>query len=322
MPTYDTWERRNAIVALDLKTISRLLQPAFPGARAVAATPAHGGFGNTVYRVEVAGREDAVALRLCQRDPDASEREIHLWRHIRDAVPMPEVFYGSATGGPDGMAYNLSAWVEAEPAGEALRRAEDAPAVARALGATLAGLGAFTFPRAGFFGRDLTIAHPFEGGMVEGYLAHLEHCLLRDTAGRLLGEDLARRAWTFATESRPALEAIRDARSLVHSDYRPANILVRPEGAGWTVAAVIDWDFVHAGSPLGDVATILRHLPKDLEEKFLQGFTERGGALLEDWRRITRVLDLVTLADILNGSATRPTVIEDLTRLIEEATDI
>jgi aminoglycoside phosphotransferase (APT) family kinase protein len=319
MAAYDTWERRNAIVPLGLDAISGLLQPAFPGARAVRAAPVEGGFGNTVYRVEVEGFTGAVALRLCQRDPDASEREVHLWRLLGGAVPMPEVFFGSATGGPGGMAYNLSAWVDAEPSDAALRRDADAATVAYELGAALAGLSAFSFPRAGFFGRDLTVAHPFEGGMVEGYLAHLENCLLRGTAGELLGGGLARRAWAFAVESAPALETIRDARSLVHSDYRPANILVRPGDAGWTVAAVIDWDFAHAGSPLGDVATMLRNLPERLEEPFLRGFVEHGGVLPDNWRRITRVLGLVTLADILNGSSGRPNAIADLAAQIRRA---
>ena len=44
--------------------------------------------------------------------------------------------------------------------------------------------------------------------------------------------------------------------SLVHSDLNPKNLIVDPESL--TVAAVLDWEFAHSGSPYTDLGNAVR----------------------------------------------------------------
>ena len=46
---------------------------------------------------------------------------------------------------------------------------------------------------------------------------------------------------------------------LVHGDFGAANILVRQVQGAWQVAAVIDWEFAFAGTPLFDLGHFLRY---------------------------------------------------------------
>ena len=41
-------------------------------------------------------------------------------------------------------------------------------------------------------------------------------------------------------------------RVIVHGDFGPQNVLIAPES--WTVAALVDWEWVHVGQPVEDLA--------------------------------------------------------------------
>jgi len=50
-----------------------------------------------------------------------------------------------------------------------------------------------------------------------------------------------------------------DQAVLVHADYNGKNLLMQSTHEGWQVAAVLDWEFAFAGSPLFDTGNFLRH---------------------------------------------------------------
>ena len=69
----------------------------------------------------------------------------------------------------------------------------------------------------------------------------------------------------------------RDGVSLVHGDFKPSNLLVDPEDGH--VTGVLDWEFAFAGSPLFDLATLLResaNLPPDFEDGVIEGYKAAG----------------------------------------------
>ena len=45
----------------------------------------------------------------------------------------------------------------------------------------------------------------------------------------------------------------------MHADYNGKNLLMQSTHEGWQVAAVLDWEFAFAGSPLFDTGNFLRH---------------------------------------------------------------
>jgi aminoglycoside phosphotransferase (APT) family kinase protein len=95
------------------------------------------------------------------------------------------------------------------------------------------------------------------------------------------------------------------ARQLVHADYNAKNLLVTAGTGGWSVSAVLDWEFACSGSPLADIGNMLRfgeQIPAPFADSFIAGYVAAGGELPARWRELSAALDLYALADFL----TRP----------------
>jgi Ser/Thr protein kinase RdoA (MazF antagonist) len=187
----------------------------------------------------------------------------------------------------------------------------------------LARIHRFSFPNAGFLGPELEVRQPLDLSDA-GWPGHMEHFLFRRGVGDLLGPDLTRRLWRLVGEQAPRLAPLRGARSLVHADYKPWNLLVAPRDRSpresWSLAAVLDWEFAFAGPPLVDLAIFLRHratLPAAYSQAFLHGYGAAGGVLTADWEAQARLLDLLNLCSMLDqpgGGSARTRDIGDLIR--------
>ena len=191
-------------------------------------------------------------------------------------------------------------------------------AVASSAGRVLAAIHSFSFPTAGFFGPDLSIEYPIDAS--NGWTSLFEEWLFRGRAGPRLGDDLRSRLWRVITANEWRLDEVRDDPRLLHADYKPWNLLVR-DGE---VAAVLDWEFAFAGPPLNDVGIFLRHsraLPASYARGFERGYREAGGRLPEGWRRLSRLLDLLSLCQFLERPEDDPAVLRDVRPLIEMTVD-
>ena len=318
------WERRHAALALDAASIVALLQPVFPGHSVRTAELLGGGLANTNYKVKFDGSDEPVVLRLFTRDPAACQTELDIYRLAGARMPMPAILYADPAGERSGRPYLVARWIEGVKLDALLARGDE-PAIAsaaRAVGATLAGLAAFLFDRPGFFGPGLTIAQPLDPA-AEFVSAYVDEALFAGAAGARLGPELTQALQQLLRDNAALLAAADTQTVLVHGDYKAQNLLVRRADAGtstdWNVAAVLDWEFAFAGSPLFDIAICLRYgdtLPPAFTAAFAAGYRDAGGILPPDWRRIIRLLDLVSLCDFLNRPDPRGTMIADVTALL------
>jgi len=94
------------------------------------------------------------------------------------------------------------------------------------------------------------------------------------------------------------------------------------------VAAVLDWEWAHAASPLFDLAILLRGnqgapLPPGFAEAVANGYRTAGGHLPDEWRRATRLVDLVNLCEFLSapGQDASTTMIAAIRRLVQSTVD-
>jgi aminoglycoside phosphotransferase (APT) family kinase protein len=116
---------------------------------------------------------------------------------------------------------------------------------------------------------------------------------------------------------------VRDDRTLVHGDFNGANILLRRGGGDtrWEVAAVLDWEFAMAGTSLFDVANMLRHYKLrfgvGFERPFIGGFQAAGGTLPPRWREIARLLDFMSLVELLSRLDAGPTMVRDVLAVVD-----
>ena len=316
------WERRHPLHRLSRRAVAQRLQPLFNGAAIESAELLPGGLRNTNYGVHLAGRPAPVVLRLYTADPAACARELALSHLVQTRVPVPDFLYADPLAAPP---YAVMTWLEGIKLDQALLTAEAGAveAMAFASGATLAHIHAFTFPVAGFFGPELQIVEPFRTGG-EGWAGYLEQLLFHGRAGPRLGARLTHRLWRLAQACAPQLDPLRDDRSLVHADFKPWNLLVRPADQGWAVGGVLDWEFAFAGPPLLDVAIFLRHeadLPPPYREGFVAGYQHAGGSLPSDWRALASLLDLLNLCSMLDHPRGGPALVREVRGLVQQAVD-
>ncbi len=312
------WERRSPHIEIDAAALAAMIGAALPSQEVARAEGLSGGLANTNYKVTLAGRDEPLVLRLYTRDPSACARETAIARLVGPRIPVPDVLYADCTGGAP---FALTSWIEGIKLDVLLTgKSEDSiRSSAVAVGAGLAALGDFPFPRAGFFGPDLSIAEPL-AGMRDVCLGYVEETLFAKGAAERLGEERARRVWALLDEHAALLDAADGDPQLVHGDYKAQNLLVRQGSQGWELAAALDWEFAFACSPLFDLAILLRYaerLPRAFESGVIAGYTDEGRTLPAEWRRITKLLDLMNLCDFAARAEPGGAMLADVAGLLD-----
>jgi aminoglycoside phosphotransferase (APT) family kinase protein len=300
------WERRHPLLALDDATLAHLLQPAFAGRRIVAAQPLPGGLVNTNYRVTLDGLDDPVVLRIYAREAAACRTELDIYHLVSATVPVPELLYAD----PDATRWERPYLVQRFVAGLSFpaflaTQTGDPEAVRQAghsLGATAAAIAHYTFSESGFFGPGLAIVESW-GVLSEAFRSGIREYLFERGVGERLGAALTAQLWTLVDENASLLTVLDAGAALQHGDYRDDNLLLRQRNGAWEVAAVLDWEFAFAWSPLFDLGQLFRRdldLPPAFEPAVVEGYHAAGGALPPGWKRMAKLLDLVNLLDFLS----------------------
>ena len=101
---------------------------------------------------------------------------------------------------------------------------------------------------------------------------------------------------------------------LVHSDLNPKNLIVDPDAL--RVAAVLDWEFAHSGSPYTDLGNVLRF---DREPAYvdavLASYAELRGTPRERALELARAADLYALAELGTRAGQNPVATRAAARL-------
>jgi aminoglycoside phosphotransferase (APT) family kinase protein len=197
----------------------------------------------------------------------------------------------------------------------------EAQRAVRETGEVLARLQSFSFETPGFFGETMDVATPWPSGRHE-IVGLMERCLFNDVAGDRLGDDLTQRAWSYVRQNQDSLCSIEQHAMLVHGDFNGFNVIVSRSGVP-RVAALIDWEYAHAGTPLLDLASMLRrpgrNLPTWFEQELLRGYRMAGGVLPSDWKRAAQVVDVVRLCTFVRSPNVGEFAVDGVRALVESA---
>lgn len=273
---------------------------ALPGQRIASARLLAGGYSNENSRITMADGGEYVVRRYLQTNSCAVEAALSA--RLAGIVPVAEVVAADPTGSLAGEPVLLSGFLPGRPLGEVLENVTEPEAadLGRSAGRALAAIGSVTFAAAGFFSDGSLQPGPHDAEPTSGIDVFVRRCLEQGNAAGHLGDGEQQRLLQFAEAAVPALQAQRGSRQLVHADYNPKNLLAERRNGTWAVSAVLDWEFAFSSSPLFDVGNMTRDpRPAGFEDGFLAGFRDGGGELPPDWRRLSRALDLYSLADLL-----------------------
>lgn len=272
-----------------------------------------GGRINSNYALSLKVEPFNAVLRLYARGQSTCRMERDILRILEGQIPVAKVLYdGSDTTHP----FLLLSWIKGETLDHTLDQQSRNPAkLGSQLGEVLANIHQIEFPEAGFFGQDLKIEKPFPLGK-ESFLSFVGPAL-EARAGKRLGPDRTEHLQEFSQWAAPLLDQLSKRACLVHSDFNPPNMMIYHG----ELAGVLDWEFAHAGTPLTDIANMLRHRayqPPEFDEAFVAAYEEKAAALPDHWQSLSRILDLMAQIEMLDAPEDRPGIFKWAIERIED----
>lgn len=309
------WEKTERQISLPYTTVEGMLKLAFPNKKLASYSIIAGGCANLNIKIILEGENCPFLLRVYLRDKEAAYREQALGERLKETIPLPQVYYIDD--------YNTYRFAIAEfLPGITLRElllsklVHNVETIMFKVGQMLAKIQAYQFPNPGFFDEKLTIAETLPEN---SFLTFSELSLNHPSVIDCLGSDVI----TTIRQNFNSLQNVfpnENESHLVHADFDPANILVDKIDDEWMITGVLDWEFSFSGSPLWDVANMLRYshqMPKVFETAFIQGLSA-GFTLPKDWHKTIYLLNLNSLTDCLTRCTkeSRPRQCADIIGLV------
>ena len=288
------WEKTDEQHQLPTGVIERMVELAYPHKKLTFHEIISGGCANLNIKINLEGDGQPLILRIYLRDKDAAYREQKLGVLLKQNVPAPLTHYINDC---EDYCFAITEFIPGITLRDLLLSPQsyDIGSLMYEVGELLAKFTTYTFPKAGFFDKDLNI---IENTTQAGYLIFAKQCLQNKNVVTQLSVDKVSKI-DFFLEKYSHLFPDADEKHLVHADFDPSNILVDKIDGIWKITSVLDWEFAFSGSVLCDIANMLRyaHQVSPLFEKsFLQGLNI---SLPGHWRITTCMLNLVSLLDCL-----------------------
>lgn len=268
-----------------------------------------GGAVNTTYKI--CWGDEWYVLRFYVRDENLASIEKQIYQLIWGKVPIPEMLFASS--GNEMHPFAIFRFCKKPHIYDASKM--HCHKLSYELGQCLAQIHGFSFKKAGLFGRDLSIDVVFEKGS-SPYLEYcLDHLIPSSKAWMRLGDAKAKQVVRFIEEHREYFPVTRNGGCLVHSDFKPVNLLWGKEGG----LTVLDWEFAHSGDGIMDFGILLRHFQDfPLSISHLEkGYCENGGNLPLDWIQRARITDFINIIQLLNMPAERPKLFQSLIQSLD-----
>jgi aminoglycoside phosphotransferase (APT) family kinase protein len=270
-------------------------------------TPLEGGWSGRTYLAEADGRKVVVRQYDAGRLPVVDTAVL---KRARELVPVPEVL----GLGPGRL---VTSYVEGTRGDLVIRDLDDEGLVRLGtdVGHIAAALAATPTSRPGLFTGDQLEIEPF--------LLDLPTWVAEHPRG-WMGWSVAERSglMSCAEEADARLAAV--GRScLVHSDLNPKNLIVDP--ASLTVAAVLDWEFAHSGSPYTDLGNAVRFDRRPAwVHAVVTAYADRLGEDAHAALELARRADLWALVELAARHGENPVADRayDLLRAIAAARDV
>jgi aminoglycoside phosphotransferase (APT) family kinase protein len=306
--------------ALTSHDLERMVRIALPRSRVLAIEPFADGLRHANFKITIDSSPHQIVLRVFEHDPSLCQKELNLMALVRSSVPVAEVIHAEPRGVDGLQPFVVRRYAEGITFHELRRRgnAEATAQAARSAGETLAAIGRNTFPKPGWLGPGPLPGAPLLEGR-DAMPRFIDLCLEAPHLGQRVPLDLRDRihdlVWSYSAQ----LANCGTQSSLVHGDFNKRNTLVRETEGRWSVAAVLDWEFAVAGSPLADLATFLRYdraSAPQIEPHFSTGFAHAGGNLPGNWRYLAKVIDLVALCESLSRDELPESVTTELVELV------
>jgi len=286
--------------------------------------PLTDGFRNANFKIEFADGSEPVVLRLYEHDPGICQKEVDLVRLVQESVPVPEIIYAEPrpmNGLPPSVIMKFVEGISIRD----LRHTGDNKALEQAghsLGQILARIGQFSFDKSGWISAGPAVTAPLLEGS-NPIPRFIDRCLGSENLKVRVPAGIRDRNHQIMWDWAPELAALDAQSQLVHGDWSHRNLLVRRVDKHWRVAAILDWEFAVAYTPLTDIGHfLLRHERRSMdiiEPEFIRGYLDGGGTLPENWRQLARLVDLIAVCESLTHAHLPEAATKELVDLVQLA---
>lgn len=319
-PREARWVRPEPRRSLPARDVERMLERALGKCAILEVRPLIDGLRNANFKIILDRAPECVVLRVYEQDLSLCQKEVDLLRLVSATVAVPRVIHAEPNGWGNLPPFLVMQFIEGINFRD-LKRRGDQDAIAQAafaIGETLAAIGRMNFARAGWIAPGPSVIQSqLEGSDPTPRFVDL--CLASPNLQPRMSTELRDRVSALLWSRARELAELDSQSCLVHGDFGKRNLLVRPEGGRWSVAAVLDWEYAVSGSPLIDLGHFLRYEREArpcAEPHFSQGYLHGGGMLPLGWRSLARVVDLAALCESLTHDDLPETVVTELRELI------
>lgn len=309
------WEKTKQPIALNKATIRAMIKMAFPTDQLNSYKMIDGGCANLNIKINLAGNNQSFILRIYLRDKQAVYREKNLGTLLNQCVPIPQVYFIDSC---ENYRFAITEFIPGITLRDLLlsNKPHDVSDLMFDAGQLLSNIQSHHFTAAGFFDNELNIS---ELTSKDNYIDFAHQCLKHATVIQCLTISVTENIKGIIEKLNAFLPD--DAENhLVHGDFDPANILVNKIDNQWKISGILDWEFAFSGSPLFDVANMLRYahqMPAVFETSFIQGVST-GFTPPQHWKITTLLLNIISLLDCLTRCPIeqRPNQCADISLLI------
>ena len=293
------WEKTDQLVSRPDNTVAAMLNLAFPDKQLGSYEIISGGCANLNLKINLISDDPSFILRIYLRDKEAAYQEQKLGQLLKQTVPIPQIYF---IGNYNGYRFGIAEHLPGITLRDLLLGSEphDLSAIMFDVGKLLASIQSHHFSAAGIFDKHLNIA---EAISQDAYIEFAQQCLKHSTVINCLSVAVITKIGHYLQKYK-TLFPDESENHLVHADYDPANILVEKKQNHWEITGILDWEFAFSGSPLTDVANMLRYahqMPYPFEVSFLHGLQEEFTLPIR-WRLRVHLHNLLALLDCLTRS--------------------
>lgn len=303
------WERTIPFLKLNIDEIRKLLDGILNNKNIINVTPINEGCRTTNYIVETTDKK--YSLKIFSLTDKSYSREYKLLNMLKKDILVQKVYKISNDSIIEGREYIIYEYLEGETLGQALKNGYILDeSFVRDVAKTLAEIHKYKFNKVGFLDENLNIIKELPP------LTNWYELFINEKVKERLGDALLNDIKNIVKENENELSELDEYPRLVHGDFQGTNILIN----NGDLAGILDWEFVMAGHPLGDIGQFFRYdkyfsdyLVKVFEDEYNK-FSDYE--LVNNWYKISKIRDLVNLIQLINGEKDMPNKYNDIKDII------
>jgi aminoglycoside phosphotransferase (APT) family kinase protein len=297
------WERTYPFLKVENIIVNKLFEDILEEQNITNVIPIEAGCRTTNYIIETNKFKEKYILKIFFPTEQNYKREIKLLTKLKEygCVPVPKIYKLSRHKDIKDREYAIYEYIEGKTIGQAIREGYKLEEnFVREVARSLAKIHSYKFDKVGFLDENLKIREGLPP-LISWYQNFIE-----DMAKKRLGKIIVDKIICTVKKNEKALAELDNNARLVHGDFQGTNIIIKDR----KLVGILDWEFVMAGHPLGDIGQFFRYeeyFDKGLIEAFKDEYDKVSDyKLIDNWYKISKLRDLVNLIQLVNTKENMP----------------